>query len=67
MTDKKLKEAFDKYKVINPLKQPKFYRVFWVNQKFKIVFLKSKICIAMNVKVPAVNHAHSICKNVQVS
>ena len=34
---------------------------------FKLVFLKSMVCIAMNVEIPAVIDVHHIYKNVQVS
>ena len=53
MKDNKLKNVFDNCKVIHALEQPKTYCVCWVNSKFKIVFLKSMVCIAMNVKIPA--------------
>ena len=42
------KKVFHKCKAIHALKQPKTLLVCWVNQKFKIVFLKSMVCIAMN-------------------
>ena len=51
--DSRLKKVFDKCQVIYALKQPKKYCVCWVNQKFKIVSLKSTVYIAMNVKIPA--------------
>ena len=51
--DSKLKKVFDKCQVIYALKQTKKYCVCWVNQKFKIVSLKSMVYIAMNVKIPA--------------
>ena len=65
--DKKLKKVFDKCKVMHALKQPKNLLRLLSKPNFKIVFLKSMVCIAMNVKIPAAIYAHRICKNVQVS
>ena len=65
MKDKKLKKVFDKCKVIHALKQPK--NLLRLLSQPKVVFLKSMVCIAMNVKIPAAIYAHLIYKNVQVS
>ena len=62
--DNKLKKVFDKCKAIHAVKED---LIVFVNQKFKIVFLKIMVCIVMNVKIPSVIYAHLIYKNIQLS
>ena len=47
-------------------KNVKSYCLCWVNRKLKKYGLKSMVCIAINVKIPAVMSAHLIYPNVQM-
>ena len=55
--DNRLKKVYNKCKVIHALKQPKnLLRLFSI-PNFKLLFLKSMACFAMNVTIPVVIYA----------
>ena len=65
--DNRLKKVINKCKVIHALKQPKnLLRLFSI-PNFKLLFLKSMACFAMNLTIPVVIYALHIYKYVQVS
>ena len=62
--DNRFKKVSDKCKVMHTLKQPKNLLRLSSKPNVQTCIFKSMVCMAMNVKVPAVTYAHHIYKNV---